>query len=372
MPPMSRRLAPTAAPFGAAVARRAPAVHPLRVAEVHPLTDEAVAITFVVPDELREDYRFRPGQHLVLVRREGEQEARRSYSICAPAGGPLRVAVKRQPGGLFSTWATSRLRRGDVLGVMTPTGRFCLDLLPNHAKHYVAIAAGSGITPILSHVATVLEVERRSRVTLLYANRLRRSTMFHDELCVLRERHPDRFVVQHVFSREPAPGAHLRGRLTAPRLRELFADIVPAQGVDEWLMCGPSSLVEDVTSVLAELAVPPHAVHRELFTAGEADVAEPEDVVVDSEVTVVLGGERTTVHVPASDGPILDALLAARPEVPYSCREGVCATCRARTVEGAVTMRRSSGLGAGELTAGYVLACQARPVSEHVVLDFDT
>lgn len=373
MPPLSRRLAPMAASFAAAVARRAPTVHPLRVAEVQPLTDDAVAITFAVPDELREHYRFRSGQHLVLVRRDGEQQVRRSYSICAPVGGPLRVAVKRQPGGLFSTWATSRLRAGDVLGVMTPTGRFCLDLLPNHAKHYVAIAAGSGITPILSHVATVLEVERRSRVTLLYANRQQRSTMFRDELCALRECHPDRFAVHHVLSREPVPGDHLRGRLTADRLRELFGDVVPAEEVDEWLMCGPSSLVEGVTSVLAELAVPPHAVHRELFTAGEAETAEPADgVVVDSNVTVVLGGEFTTVRVPASDGPILDALLAVRPEIPYSCREGVCATCRARTVEGAVTMRRSSGLGAGELKAGYVLACQARPVTEHVLLDFDT
>jgi ring-1,2-phenylacetyl-CoA epoxidase subunit PaaE len=354
------------------VARRAPAVHPLHVAEVQPLTDDAVAITFAVPDELREDYRFRPGQHLVLVRRDGEKETRRSYSICAPAGGPLRVAVKRQPGGLFSTWATRKLRAGDVLGVMTPTGRFCLDLLPTHAKHYVAIAAGSGITPILSHIATLLEVERRSRVTLLYANRLQRSTMFHDELCALRERHPDRLAVHHVLSREPAPGDHLRGRLTAGRLRELFRDVVHAEGVDEWLMCGPSSLVEDVTSVLAELAVPTRAVHRELFTAGEAEGAEPSDgIIVDSEVTVVLGGERTTVRVAASDGPILDALLAVRPEIPYSCREGVCATCRARTVEGAVTMGRSSGLDAGEQAAGYVLACQARPVSERVVLDFD-
>lgn len=375
MPPRSRRFARTELAPGTTEQRRAPVVHDLEVAEVRPLTEDAVCITFAVPDELTEDYRFRPGQHVVLIRRDSdeEEEVRRSYSICSRVGGPLRVAVKRQPGGIFSTWATSELRAGDVLGVMTPTGRFSLDLLPSHAKHYAAIAAGSGITPILSNIATVLELERRSRVTLLYANRTRNTAMFHDELEELRARHPDRFALHHVLSREPSNG-HLHGRLTRARLGELLGDVVPAASVDEWLLCGPLSLLDEATVALNEHAVPPYTVRRELFTTS-AEPDEPDDdgaPVVDSEVTVVLNGERTSLRVAPSDGPILDAVLPLRPEIPYSCREGVCTTCRARAVEGAVTMRRSSGLDSTERRAGYVLACQAQPVSEHVVLDFDT
>ncbi|NMI01862.1 2Fe-2S iron-sulfur cluster-binding protein [Pseudonocardia acidicola] len=348
-------------------------MHRLLITDVRRLTADAVCITFAVPDELHGEYHFRPGQHVVLARRVGDEEIRRTYSICSPAGGPLRVAVKHLPGGAFSTWATTELRAGDALGVMTPTGRFSLDLLPSHVKHYVAIAAGSGITPILSNIATVLEVERRSRVTLVYANRTHESTMFRDELEDLRERHPGRFALRSVFSRESSRNSHLHGRLTGAWLRELLDNTIPVPDVDEWLLCGPSALVAEVTSVLTVLGVPAHSVHRELFTADNS--GEPggprDDAVVESDVTVVLNGKRTSFHIGPSDGPILDALLQLRPDAPYACREGVCAICRVRAVEGDVTMRRSSGLEPGELRAGYVLACQAQPASQRVVLDFD-
>jgi ring-1,2-phenylacetyl-CoA epoxidase subunit PaaE len=365
MPPRSRSSAalPSFSPLSR---RRAPALHRLRVADVHPLTEDSVSITFAVPDELREDFRFRPGQHLVLVHPDGE--TRRTYSICSSAGGLLRVGVKRQDGGIFSTWATSELRAGDQLDVMTPMGRFCLDLLPTHTKHYAAVAVGSGITPVLSHAATVLEVERHSTVTLVYANRTRASTMFAAEIEDLADRYPGRFTVHHVLSREAGPGGHLAGRLSG----ELLRTTVPVDGVDDWLLCGPEELVAEVTGLLTSMSVPARSIHHELFTSsGEDAHEEPAGVVVDSDVTVIVRGEKTTVRVGPEDRSVLDAVLPVRPEVPYSCRDGVCATCRALTVEGSVVMRRTTGLDADELGAGYVLTCQARPTSDRVVLDLD-
>lgn len=366
MPPLSRRSAGTTPAFNPLARRRAPAVHRLRVADVHPLTEDAVSISFEVPDRLREDFRFRPGQHLVLIHPDGE--TRRTYSICSPAGGRLQVGVKRQDGGVFSTWATRELRVGDELDVMTPMGRFCLDLLPTHSKHYAAIAVGSGITPILSHVATVLEVERHSTVTLVYANRTRASTMFAAEIDELVARYPGRLTVHHVLSREPVPGDHLSSRLTGQLLRTT----VPADGVDAWLLCGPEELIGEITGLLASLGVPARSIHHELFTSGRDHADdEPSGDVVDSDVTIIARGEKTTVRVTAEDRSVLDAVLPVRPEVPYSCRDGVCATCRALTVEGSVVMRRTTGLDADELGAGYVLTCQARPTSDRVVLDLD-
>jgi ring-1,2-phenylacetyl-CoA epoxidase subunit PaaE len=366
MPPQSRRSGDAVPSFSPLARRRAPALHRLRVADVQPLTDDSVCVTFAVPDELRDDFRFRPGQHLVLVHPDGV--TRRTYSICTPAGGALRVGVKRQDGGLFSTWVTGELRAGDELDVMTPMGRFCLNLLPPHRKHYAAIAVGSGITPVLSHVSTVLEVERHSTVTLVYANRTRAGTMFAAEVDDLAARYGDRFTVHHVLSRETTPGDHLTGRLTG----ELLRTTVPPGDVDEWLLCGPEELVGDITALLGSLSVPARSIHRELFTSGEADAAEePSGVVVDSDVTVIVRGEKTTVRVGPDDHSVLDAVLPLRPEVPYSCRDGVCATCRALTVEGSVVMRRTTGLDADELGAGYVLTCQARPTSDRVVLDLD-
>jgi len=363
MPPQSRRA--DARSFSPLARRRAPALHRLRVADVRRLTEDSVSITFEVPDHLREDFRFRPGQHLVLLHPDGE--TRRTYSICSPAGGLLRVGVKRQDGGVFSTWVTTQLRAGDELDVMTPMGRFCLDLLPTHRKHYAAIAVGSGITPLLSHVATALEVERHSRVTLVYANRTRAGTMFADEIDDLLARFPDRFAVHHVLSRESAPGGSPAGRLTTARLR----DLLPPDEVDEWLMCGPEELVGEITALLTSLSVPARTIHRELFTSGTEEAEEPSGVVVDSDVTVIVRGEKTTVRVGADDRSVLDAVLPVRTDLPYSCRDGVCATCRALTVEGSVVMRRTTGLDADELGAGYVLTCQARPTSERVVLDLD-
>jgi ring-1,2-phenylacetyl-CoA epoxidase subunit PaaE len=348
-------------------------VHRLCVADVRPLTSDAVCITFEVPDELRDEYWFKQGQHVTLIHRENGEELRRSYSICSAAGtGPLRVAVKRVSGGRFSTWATTELRAGDVLGVMTPNGRFSANVNPAHDKRYVAVAGGSGITPILSNIATVLAVERRSSVTLLNVNRRQASVMLSDELEALVKRHGDRFAIHHVYSREARSDGRPAGRLDRDALVRLFGTTIPAARVDEWLLCGPEGLVEQARSALTELGVNPRRVQHELFAIADAkddDVRDAPDLACD--VTILLNGRATDVTLRADGASILDAILPQRPEAPYSCRDGVCSTCRAKLLEGDVHMRRSSGLDADERHEGYVLTCQAHPLTKRVLLDFD-
>lgn len=355
---------------------RSPTCHVLRVARVTPLTDEAVAIDFEVPAELREAYRFLPGQHLTIVRGDGEAEARRSYSICAAVGsGEMRVAVKRVPDGELSTYLTTELREGDVLRVMTPTGRFGPELRPDGARHYGLIAAGSGITPIISIVASVLALEPKSRLTLVYGNRTRASTMFLDELTELQGGHRDRLTIHHMRSREPIADPVCRGRIDAARLDALLRRSLAVASVDEWYLCGPQGMIDDARMTLLRHGVPRERVHAELFHATAA--ASPPDEThrttarVQSTVTVTLGGRSASFPL-ASDGEaILHAALPLVPEVPYACRDGVCATCRAKLIVGEVSMERCSALEEEELEDGYVLACQAHPMTEQVELLFD-
>ena len=357
--------------------RRHGTFHRLTVAAIEPLTDDAVAITFAVPDELCDDYAFEPGQHLTLRTEVAGEEVRRNYSICAPAtGGRLRIGVKRLDGGAFSTHATSALRVGDEVEVMTPTGRFTPHVDPAQARHYAAIAAGSGITPVLSIVATVLEVEPGSEVTLVYGNRTARSVMFLEELADLKDQYPDRFRLVHVLSREPQEAELLSGRLDPPRLRRLLAALVPPETVDQWFLCGPFAMVEGARQVLAEVGVDPHRVHTELFhVEGEAPresvSAEQARAAGTSTVLITLDGRASTVHVPRTGERILDAVLGVRADAPYACKGGVCGTCRARLVSGEVSMERNYALDPEETEAGFVLACQSVPVSEDVELDFD-
>ncbi|ADB50627.1 1,2-phenylacetyl-CoA epoxidase subunit PaaE [Conexibacter woesei] len=360
-------------------------LHPLRVAEVAPVTDDSVAITFDVPDELRDAYDFAHGQHLVLVREAGGEELRRTYSICAPAGsGTLRVAVKRLEGGAFSSWAHSDLRAGDVLDVMTPGGRFTTALDPAHRRRYAAIAAGSGITPILSIAATILEREPDSEVALAYGNRTSGSIMFLEELEDLKDRHPQRFQLFHVLSREPQPAELLSGRLDRERLARFFDTLLLPDEVDEWFLCGPLELIEGARALLRERGVPGERIHREVFhadrpapaaRAAAARAAAAGDGRAQTEgaatVTAVLGGRASTLSVPRAGETILDALLAVRSDAPYACKGGVCGTCRCRVVAGETRMDLSYALEEAEIDSGFVLACQAHPVSDTVTVDFD-
>jgi ring-1,2-phenylacetyl-CoA epoxidase subunit PaaE len=353
--------------------------HPLPVAAIERLTDDSVAVTFDVPAELADQYRFTPGQHLTLRCQLAGDDVRRNYSICAPATtGPLRVAVKRLPDGVFSTFALERLRPGDTIEVMTPSGRFTVPLDPDQAKHYCALAAGSGITPVLSILATALEVEPQSRATLVYGNRTSRSIMFLEELADLKDRYLERFCVLHVLSRERQEADLLNGRIDAPKLKVLLDTVVPPESVDEWFLCGPLEMIETARDTLAERGVELAHIHRELFHVGPAPprpapdpaghTIEAEDT---SEVTILLDGRASTFPLAPSAEPILDAALAVRGDAPYACKNGMCGTCRAKVTEGEVAMDHNYALEESELAAGFVLACQSHPAAERVTLDFD-
>jgi ring-1,2-phenylacetyl-CoA epoxidase subunit PaaE len=360
--------------------------HPLPVATVERLTDDSVAITFDVPDDLAGQYRFTPGQHLTLRCELAGDDVRRNYSICAPATtGPLRVAVKRLPGGVFSTFALERLRPGDTIEVMTPSGRFTVPLDPAQAKHYCALAAGSGITPVLSILATALEVEPGSRATLVYGNRTSRSIMFLEELADLKDRYLERFCVLHVLSRERQEAELLNGRIDAGKLKVLLDTVVPPETVDEWFLCGPAEMIETARSTLTDRGVDLAHVHRELFHVGPAPPRRPVEPGEEAapgvrgvpgedgtaEVTILLDGRASTFTLAPWADPILDAALAVRSDAPYACKNGMCGTCRAKLVEGDVTMDHNYALEDSELAAGFVLACQAHPRGGRVTLDFD-
>ncbi|MCV2491533.1 phenylacetate-CoA oxygenase/reductase subunit PaaK [Geodermatophilus sp. YIM 151500] len=355
-----------------APARRRPRFHPLTVARVEKLTDDAVAVTFDVPDDLVDDYAFRPGQALTLRRVEGERDERRSYSICAPVGGPPRVGVREVPGGFFSSWLVHQVRPGDAIEVLPPSGTFTADL--SVPGDHVFVVAGSGITPALSLASTVLR-DGESTVTVFYGNRRTDTVMFADELADLKDAHGPRLQLVHVLSREPRDAELLSGRLDRERLSTLISAFVDVVHVDHWWLCGPHGLVVDAKALLAELGVPGEKVHQELFYVDEVP---PEPVRGDEEtvpgdaaqVTVVLDGRATPLALPR-DVPVLDSAQKVRGDLPFACKGGVCGTCRAKVTAGEVRMQRNYALDEKEVAAGYVLTCQSLPVTDEVTVDFD-
>jgi len=352
--------------------RRRPRFHPLRVAEVERLTDDAVAVTFDVPPDLADDFAFRPGQALTLRRVEGDRDERRSYSICAPVGAPPRVGVREVPGGFFSSWLVHRVRPGDAIEVLPPSGTFTADL--STPADHVFVVAGSGITPALSLAGSVLR-DGRSTVTVFYGNRRTDTVMFVDELADLKDRYGTRLQLVHVLSREPRDAELLSGRLDRARLRTLIGAFVDAERVDHWWLCGPHGLVTDARALLGELGVPAERVHQELFYVDEVPpepVRGDESTVLGdaAEVTVVLDGRVTPLSLPR-DVPILDSAQRVRGDLPFACKGGVCGTCRARVTAGEVRMRRNYALEEAELAAGYVLTCQSLPLTDEVTVDFD-
>ena len=346
--------------------------HELVVADIDLLCDDAAAITFDVPAALSAVFAFSPGQFVTLRRVVGGIEHRRSYSICAARGAPLRVGVREIPGGLFSGWLVHQLSVGDRVEVQAPSGRFVAD--PDAGGRHLCIGAGSGITPLLS-VATSMLVDPRARVTLIYGNRATRSVMFTDELADTKSRYGARFDLVHVLSREPRDVELFSGRLDADRLRRLLTALVPLDAVDHVWLCGPFAMVAGARVVLAELGVPEQRVHVELFHVDEPPpvVLRCEPVVdgATSSVTLVLDG-RSTTSLMSRDQTVLAAAQADRADLPYACRGGVCGTCRARVTEGEVVMRRNYALDPADVERGFVLTCQSLPVSEVVAIDFDS
>ena len=343
--------------------------HPLTVARVDPLTADAAAVTFDVPARLAEKFTFAPGQSLT-IRRGGE---RRSYSICAARGRAPRIGVREVAGGAVSGWLVHEVRAGDVIEVQEPSGSFTPDL--EKPGHHVLIAAGSGITPILSIAGSVLAANDGSAVTLLYGNRRNDSVMFADEIADLKDAYPARTCLVHLLSREPQEVELFNGRLDVAKLRTLLPVTVDVAAVDHWWLCGPFGLVEGAIGLLAELGVPRERVHRELFYVEEEPPAEATHVEAPAgpgaEVTVLLDGRSSTATVPAGT-PILDGAQRVRPDLPFACKGGVCGTCRALVTDGEADMRRNFALEPAEVAAGYVLTCQTYPVSDALTVDYDS
>jgi ring-1,2-phenylacetyl-CoA epoxidase subunit PaaE len=351
-----------------------PRFHRLRIAAVTPETTDAVCVELEVPSALREDYRFTQGQHLTLKTLVDGEQMRRSYSICAGADdGVLRVLIKKVPGGRFSVWANEHLRAGDALDVLTPDGRFFTRLDPAQARHYVAFAAGSGITPVISLIATTLAREPRSRFTLVYGNRRQATVLLQEQLEDIKDRYLTRFALYHVFSREQQDVPLFNGRLDRARVQAFTRQLIPAQSIDEAFVCGPGGMIDEVSAALVECGVPAEHVHVERFGVPDADASHRAEAgdAPQAVVTVIADGIRREVELRKSDPSILDAALAAGVDLPYACKGGVCCTCRAKVLDGRVRMDKNYGLERREVDAGFVLTCQSHPLTERVTISYD-
>jgi ring-1,2-phenylacetyl-CoA epoxidase subunit PaaE len=350
--------------------------HALTVADIRRETRDSVSIRFAVPEALRPAFAFAAGQYLTLRATIGGEEIRRSYSICSgPDDGDLRIGVKKVRGGAFSCFANENLKPGDMLEVMPPEGRFT----PSQAtasRHILGVAAGSGITPILSIIRSVLAREPDSRVTLIYGNQTSGSVMFAEEIEDLKNRHLGRLSVVHLLSREAQDVALLQGRITGHKLHEL-AGVVDLSGVDEAFLCGPEAMIGEARAALAALGVAPNAIRSELFTASAprkaftppASEAEAAEIV--SRITVTLDGKRQAFDLLKGDESLIEAAHRVGLELPFSCKGGMCCTCRCKLESGEADMTQNYSLEDWEMQAGFILACQARPRTKELVLDFD-
>ena len=357
--------------------------HPLIIAERTAIADDAVAIGFAVPDALRAEYDFMAGQHVAVRATFDGQEERRTYSIASPEGsGQMRIGVRVQSSGRMSQYLAGGLQVGDTLQVLTPNGSFHTQIEPARAKRYIAFAAGSGITPVLSIAATVLQKELTSRFQLYYGNTSTARAMFLDELLALKDRFLPRFSVCFVMSREPQEFELFNGRINSAKVLELARHEFDVAAVDEFFVCGPGSMADDVQAALTSLGARGR-VHVEHFVAGapaSAPAAVKPAVVAagtaqagadDATITVVMDGRRRAFRMPMHGEVILDAADRAGLDLPFSCRAGVCSTCRAKLVSGTAEMEHNVALEDWEVEAGYILCCQARPTSPALEISYD-
>ena len=354
----------------------APRFHRLAVSDLRRETADAVSLTFAIPKELAEDYRFSPGQYLTLRTMMDGEEVRRSYTICSgPDDGELRIAVKKIDGGAFSNWAADELKCGDELDVMTPTGRFGVTAAPDQARVYVGFAAGSGITPILSIVKAVLVRQPDSRFFLFYGNRSASGMLFREALEELKDRFIERLSVFHVISGEEQDIPILHGRLDGEKVRVLLRSLVSWQVVDHVFICGPSGMSEDIEATCRAIGIAENRIHVERFVSEFGGKPRPKMVVPPTAppkafAALIIDGKRR--EVPIAEGEaILDAALRAGVDLPFACKGGMCSTCRARLVEGKAQMEVNYSLEPWELEKGFILTCQARPVTDRVVVDYD-
>ncbi len=371
--------ADTASPAVSA-ASTAPRFHELRIARVQPEAGESVAITLSVPPELREAFAFEPGQFLTVRASIGGQDVRRSYSISSPRSlyherGELTLGIRAVEGGVFSNWAAQELRPGMALQVMPPDGRFTVQR--PRALHRVGFAAGSGITPILSILHSTLDESPLAKFTLVYGNRRMGSVMFNETLQDLKDRYRDRLTLVHVLSRQAQEVPLLEGRIDGDKVRSLLGTLLPVASLDEVFICGPEAMIDATETALREAGVKPERIHTERFSSGTAPVpvrprreAHAADGIGSVALTVLLDGKAHELRM-ERDERVLDVALDAGLDLPWSCRGGVCCTCRAKVMEGAVEMEKNFTLEPWEAAQGFVLSCQARPTTDRVVVSFD-
>jgi ring-1,2-phenylacetyl-CoA epoxidase subunit PaaE len=351
--------------------------HALRIAEIIPETNEANSLRFEIPPELRDKFAFRAGQHLTLRATLNGEEVRRNYSLCtAPDSDDWLVTVKRISGGLFSNWVGDELKPGDTIDVMAPHGSFTTEFAPTNKRHLVAIAGGSGITPVMSLLRTLLKYEPGSRFTLLYGNRDSSSVIFLEALAGLKDKHLGRFEIYHFLDAEEQDIELFNGMLNRERLEEAIGALVPdASDVDGWFICGPGPMMDAAESALLDRNIARDRIHIERFTADRLpgavtrEIAELQTRAEGLNVSVTLDGR--TRRVPFTAGNILDSARASGLPAPFACKAGVCATCRAKVTKGKVEMAARYGLTDEEVAAGYVLTCQSVPVGDGVAVDYD-
>jgi ring-1,2-phenylacetyl-CoA epoxidase subunit PaaE len=353
---------------------------PLQILDIRNETDDCVSVSFHVPDEWKEEFKFKAGQNITLRTRIRGEEIRRSYSICSsPFENELRVAIKKVEEGLFSSHAHSHFKSSQVLDVLAPTGNFVLPIDASNKKHYVAFAAGSGITPVISLLKTILKEEPFSRFTLIYGNRNRNSVIFREELLALKNEYPDQFQLIMIFSREKMDAPVFEGRIDASKCEMIFKQILPLSEDQEFLLCGPAPMIFSVRSWLLEQKITDKKVHFELFS-DPGELGKPREktnsVIAESSeikslVTIRLDGVSADYQIPVQGPSILEAAIQAGADLPYACRAGVCASCRAKLVKGKVIMDQNYALADEEIEQGFILACQSHPASEKLIIDFD-
>jgi len=363
----------------------APRFHDLTVARVSPEAAGAVAITFAVPPDLHGHFDFQPGQFLTLRATIDGQDVRRNYSICSTRSRYARareldVGIRPMEGGLFSNWAATQLRPGDRLAVMPPDGRFTIR--KPRALHRVGFAAGSGITPILSIIASTLEDSDSAKFTLVYGNRRMGSVMFNEALQDLKDKYKNRLTLIHVLSRQAQEVPLLEGRIDAAKVRQLIGTLLPAASMDEVFICGPEAMIEATETALRAAGVPAERIHTERFSSPRLDelspearraaIAQPDPEAPAGQValTVLIDGKPHELAM-RRDQHVLDVALSAGLDAPYSCKAGVCCTCRAKVLEGSVSMDKNFTLEEEEMAQGFVLSCQARPTSDRLVVSYD-
>lgn len=347
--------------------------HSLTVAKVEPETRDAVTITFAVPQALQEAYRFRPGQHLTLKAHLAGEELRRCYSICRSVQpGEISVAVKAIDGGRFSRYARDQITQGMALEVMVPQGHFGYQPQAEREGSYLAIAAGSGITPMLAIVSSTLKTEPTSQFTLIYGNRSSQSMMFRQALADLKDSYPTRLQVVNIFSQETLDSELLHGRIDGEKLQALAKHLIDFSQFDEAFICGPAAMMDEAEQTLKALGMPEKSLHLERFNTPGTSVKRAHTVQVEGQkVTVRQDGRDREITLTADDESILDAALRQGADLPYACKGGVCATCKCKVLRGKVDMATNYSLEPDELAAGYVLSCQALPLTSDVVVDFD-